>query len=131
MYWATIQTTTRPCDGIFEPEFRCDHHAPTERSEGFTNQLLVRERTIHLGGVEEGDAAFNRRPYEGDHLRPVRGRTVAIAHSHATEPNGRNFQIAESQFSLLHSILRCCAPRTTRTDTPALVRDHPRTRAAQ
>ena len=44
-----------------------DHLAPEGR-EGFAYQLLIGERPIHLGGVEEGDAAIDGRAEQADHL---------------------------------------------------------------
>ncbi len=55
-----------------EPEFGGDHHLLAEGGEGFAHQFFVRERTIDFGGVEEGDAAFNGRPNQRDHLLLVR-----------------------------------------------------------
>jgi hypothetical protein len=41
-------------------ELRGDHDAPPEWLERLSPQLLVRERAVDLGGIEEGDAAFDR-----------------------------------------------------------------------
>jgi len=41
----------------------------------------------------------------GDHLVLVRRRALAEAHSHAAEPDRRDFQIAASQFALLYFFL--------------------------
>jgi hypothetical protein len=109
----------------FEAEFGCDHHLTAERSQRFAHELFVRERTVGLGGVEERNAAFDRRPDQGDHLLLVGGRAVAVAHSHASEPESRHLQLAVSQSSLPHSRLQsqavansrckdgdCCASRS-------------------
>ncbi len=77
-----------------EPELRGDDHLAAERLESLAHQIFVRARAIHLGRVEERDAAFDRRPNERDHLLPVLGRSVGEAHAHAAEAEGRNFQIA-------------------------------------
>ena len=96
----------RPAVGIeLEPELGGDHHLLAERGEGFAHELLVRERAVDLGGVEERDAAFDGRPNQRDHLLLVRGRAVAEAHAHAAEPEGRDFQVALSKFALLHCFL--------------------------
>ena len=39
---------------------------------------------------------------EGEHLLLIFGRTVGRAHSHAAEPDSRNFQVAISEFALQH-----------------------------
>jgi hypothetical protein len=69
--------------------------------EGFAYELFVRERTVGFGGIEEGDASFDRRANQRDHLLLVRRRTVPKAHSHTAQPNSRDFQLAFPQFALL------------------------------
>ena len=94
---------TRLAVGVeLEPELGGDHHLPAEGGQRFAHQLLVRERAVDLGGVEEGDAALDGRPDQRDHLLLVRGRAVAEAHAHAAEPEGRDLQAAVSQCALLH-----------------------------
>ncbi len=86
-----------------ESELRRDHHLPAEGSEGFAHEFLVLERTIDFRGVEEGDAAFNRRANHRDHRLLFPCRAVARAHAHAAQPEGRDFQITFSKFALLHN----------------------------
>jgi len=88
-----------------EAELRRDGNASLERLERLAHELFVRERPVDLGGVEERDAAFDGRPDHGDHLLLVRSRTEAEAHAHAAEPEGRDFEVAASQFPLLHFVL--------------------------
>ena len=40
-------------------EFGADHYLVPEGGQRFAHQFLVRERTVDLGGVEEGDAALD------------------------------------------------------------------------
>ena len=91
----------------FEPELGGDHHLLAERSEGFAHEFFVRVRAVDLGGVEERDAAFDGRPEQRDHLLLVLGRTVAEAHAHAAQAEGRDFQVAFSEFALLHCFSFC------------------------
>ena len=111
-----------PAVGIeFEPELGGDHHLLAEGSEGFAHEFFVRERAVDFGGIEECDAAFDGRPDQRDHLLLVCSRTVAEAHSHAAEPESRNFQVAFSQFALLHCFSSChrlSARRRRRNTTP-------------
>src|SRR5207245_9244987 len=79
-----------------------DDGLAAERSQGRAPQLLVRERAVHLGGVEERHAALHGRPEERDHLLPVSRRTVREVQPHAAEPESRNFEAAASQLALLH-----------------------------
>ena len=62
-----------------EAELGGDHHLVAERRERFADQLLVRERAVDLGGVEERDAALDGRADQRDHLllvgRPGRSRS--------------------------------------------------------
>ena len=70
-----------------EAELGGDHHLVAERSESFAHEFFVRERTVHFGGIEEGDAAFDGRTNQRDPFLLVDRGTVAKAHSHAAEPN--------------------------------------------
>jgi hypothetical protein len=45
--------------GAVERRGLVDHDLPTERSERFTHELFVHERTVGLGGIEEGDPAVD------------------------------------------------------------------------
>ena len=56
-----------------EAELGGDHDLVAHRLERLADQLLVRERPVDLGGVEERDAAIDRRPDQRDHLAPVGG----------------------------------------------------------
>ena len=89
-----------------EPELGGDHHLLAEGSEGFAHKLFVQERAVDLGGVEERDAAFHGRAQQRGHLLFVFGRAVGKAHPHAAEPEGRDFQIALSEFAILHCLHR-------------------------
>src|SRR5215208_3234554 len=103
--WSEPSATCLMCCGrLFRPTHRGpplgsssklggDHHLSAARSERFAHELLVRVRAVHLGGVEEGDATFNRGPKERGRLLLVGSGAVAEAHSHAAEPDGRDFQL--------------------------------------
>ena len=47
-----------------EAELRRDHDAIANRRERFADELFVRERPVHFGGVEERDAAVDGRADE-------------------------------------------------------------------
>ena len=104
MLWPTVQPSLFAGLRIeLEAELRCNHHLLTHGSEGFPHEFFVGEGTVHFGGVEECNAEFDRRPDHGDHLLLVFGRTVTKAHSHASEPESRYFEVALSKFALLHN----------------------------
>jgi hypothetical protein len=84
-----------------ESELGRDHDLVTDGREGFPHELFARERAVDLRGVEERDAAVDRRPDQRDHRLLVGGRAVAAAHRHAAEPESRDFEIAK--FACLHS----------------------------
>src|SRR2546430_7348514 len=59
-------------------------------------------RSVNFCGIEERDATFDGRANERDHRLLVRWETVALAHPHAAEPEGRDLEIALAKFALLH-----------------------------
>jgi len=88
--------------GGFEPELRGNHHLPAEWSERLADELLVRERSVKLRGVEEGDAALHGGSQERDRLPLVGSRTQAKAQAHRPEAERRALQVAVPESSLLH-----------------------------
>ena len=75
-----------------------NHHLIAKGSKRFAHEFLVRERTVELGGVEEGDAALHGCTDQRDHFLLVRGwsgRAVDTAHAHAAKPERRDFQRAK------------------------------------
>ena len=85
------------------PEFRGHDHLAAYRGEGLADQLLVGVRPVDLGRVEEGDALLVGAADQRDHLPFVGGGSVAVAHAHAAQADGRNFRTAFSQFSVFHN----------------------------
>src|SRR5208282_6600156 len=71
-----------------EAELGGDDHLLAERSQRLAHEFLVRERAIDLGGVEERDALFDRRPDQGNHLLPV------------TRSFNSEFKIPNSEFEM-------------------------------
>src|SRR3989440_193054 len=87
-----------------DPELGGDHHLCAHRCQRLANELFVGVRTVDFRGIEECDAAFDGRADERDHRLLVRWETVALAHPHAAEPEGRDFQTTRSQFAFLHVV---------------------------
>ena len=75
-----------------EAELGGDHHLVADRLQRLADQLLVGERAIDLGGVEEGHAALESGADQADRVLRVGGRAVAVAQAHAAEAEGRDFQ---------------------------------------
>ena len=90
----------RPVD--VDAELGGDHHLVADRLQRFADDLFVRVRAIDLGGVEEGDAALEGRPDQADRIRRLHRLAVGLAHPHAAEADGRDFEAAVSEFALLH-----------------------------
>jgi hypothetical protein len=65
-------------------ELRRQHHLVASSEKCTAEQLLVRERAVHVGGVEEGDPELDCPMDRGDRLGVV-ARTVELAHPHAAE----------------------------------------------
>src|SRR4051794_34842899 len=85
-----------------EAELRRDDDAVADRLQRLADQLLVVERAVHLGRVEEGDATVDRRPEEGDHLLAWRSGAEGLAHSHAAEAERGHLQGAGAEGACLH-----------------------------
>jgi hypothetical protein len=97
-----IQAQLLPAGTEIVAEFAGDHYLVPEGRQRFAYQFLVRKRTVDLSGVEEGDAAFYCFTDQRYHFIPVGGGAAMVTHSHAAEPDSRNFQVAVSKFALLH-----------------------------
>src|SRR5271155_2197333 len=98
----------------FEAELGGDYHPAAQGSERLAHQFLVSVGAIDLRGVEECDAQFDGLADQRDHILLVRGRTEAKAHAHAAEAEGGDFQVAVSQFALLHFFSSRAAERPGR-----------------
>jgi hypothetical protein len=59
--------------------------------KGLTDEFLVDERPLHLGGVEQRDAALDGGAQQSDVRGPV--GAVALAHAHRSETDGGDPQI--------------------------------------
>jgi hypothetical protein len=77
-----------------EPELRSDHDLVSPSLDGPADQLLVGERPIHLGGVEEGATQLDGPMNGGDGFPviPLFRRSVRLTHAHAAETEGGHGQ---------------------------------------
>lgn len=85
-----------------ETEFGGDDDPIAHRRQRFAQQLLVRERTINLGGIEERHPLVNRGADQFDRLPFVGGRALAKTQPHAAQPQRRYFQPFAPQLACLH-----------------------------
>jgi hypothetical protein len=65
------------------PRNEADAHLFAERRERRADVLLVRERTVRLGGVEEGDAALDGGADDRNCFGAVGRRPIAVVQPHA------------------------------------------------
>jgi hypothetical protein len=85
-----------------KPELGGDHHLVAPPLERPAEQLLVGERAVDLGRVEERAAQLDGAMQRGDRLALV-GRAVGLAHAHAAQTDRRYFQPLSPQFAFGHS----------------------------
>ena len=71
-----------------EPELGGDDDVVAYRPQRLTDELLVVEGAVDLGGVEQGDAALDGGAEERDHLLAWRSGAEGLAHPHAAEAEG-------------------------------------------
>jgi hypothetical protein len=86
----------------FEPELGGDDHLVPDRRQRSADEFLIDEGAIDLGRIEEIDAHVHCRAKQRRHLLRILGRAIGKTHPHAAEPEGRDFQVAVSEFSFLH-----------------------------
>ena len=71
-----------------EAELGGNHHPVPHRPQRFAYHLLIRERAVDLGGVEERDTALHGRTDERDPVVPGDRSGVAGVQPHAAEADG-------------------------------------------
>ena len=105
-----------------EPELRRDHVLVAPPREGSADQLLVRERPVHVGRVEQGDAELGSAIDRRDRLCLVTllGGPVEVGHAHAAEPDRRDLEPLSPERAMVHVtyLCRCPAFRSPSKDDP-------------
>ncbi|MCY1246514.1 hypothetical protein D9M72_597540 [compost metagenome] len=72
--------------------------------DGFADQFLIGMRAVHVGGVEQIDAQFQR-PVQGCRgLAGVDAGRVEIGHAHAAQADGTDLWTVLAQLTCLHEI---------------------------
>src|SRR6185369_16464485 len=66
-------------------ELRCNYNFIAKGSDRLADHFFVRERPVSFGGIEEGDAAFERRANEFDCFLFISGRSIAVAQTHTAQ----------------------------------------------
>ena len=93
---AAVERRPLPVGGRIrgEAELGRDHHLPAERLQRLADQVLVVERPVGFGRVEEGDPALHRGPQERDHRASVGDGRVRLAHAHAPKADRGDLEAA-------------------------------------
>ena len=78
-----------------ESELGGDHHVVADVGQSLADELLVGERPVDLGSVEEGDAELDRLADDGDAVLLVEVQAVGMAEAHAAEADGGDLQVAD------------------------------------
>ena len=82
-------------------ELRGEHDLVAAAGDRAAHELLVGERAVHVGGVEEDDPELERPVDGGDGLVLV-GGAVELGHPHAAEALGRYLEALAAECALLH-----------------------------
>jgi hypothetical protein len=75
--------------------------------QGLAHEVFIGERTVHLSGVEEGDAEVGGGADEGDAFRLADGGAVGVAESHAAESDRGYLESAAAKSALDHCSALC------------------------
>jgi hypothetical protein len=106
--FSEASATSRMCSGRLltprgaAPPLRSKPNFVANRLQALADQLLIDERPIDLGGVEEGHAQFDGPVEDPDRLSFIRGRSIGPAHAHAAEPDGGDLQSPGSEYARFH-----------------------------
>jgi hypothetical protein len=85
-----INSQARSVLTSFVTELGGEHDLIATRGDGSTHETLVREGSVHVGGVEEGHTRIESGVDDSDRLIVVR-LSVELGHAHAPESLGGDF----------------------------------------
>ena len=100
-----------------EAELRGDHHAVADRRECFADELLIGERAVHFGRIEERDPSVDGGPDDGDAVWTRQGTAVTLADPHAPETERRHFEAVPAQRACLHLLSFSFGPCICRSES--------------
>ncbi|MNF74851.1 hypothetical protein D3C84_568950 [compost metagenome] len=87
-----------------DAELACQKHLITLAGDGFADQFFVGVRAVHVGGVEQVDAQFQRTMQGGRGFPGVRAGGVEISHAHAAQTDRADLRTVFTQLTCLHEI---------------------------
>ena len=96
--------------GVDEAELGGDDDLAAERGECLADELLVGQRTVDLGGVEERDAELDGAADDADHLVAELAFGDLASEAHAAEPEGGHLQTVRAECSLVHVVAPVVVP---------------------
>src|SRR5579875_2285410 len=86
----------------FPAKLRGNYDLTPKRLESLAHELFVCIWAVDFCSIEKRNAEFHSPSNQRDHFLLIFRRTIRKAHAHTAQPDGRNFKIALSKFSLLH-----------------------------
>jgi hypothetical protein len=85
-------------------ELRCQHDLIPSTGDRAPDELLIRERSVRVGRVEEVHAKVEGAVDRRDRLILV-GRSVELGHAHAAQSELRDFEPLATKCSCIHYLL--------------------------
>jgi hypothetical protein len=80
------------------------NHLVAPAAEEAPQEFLVRKWSVHIGGVQKGDAELKRAPQGGDRFRVIPSG-VELRHPHAPEPLSGHDQALPAEGALNHGAI--------------------------
>src|SRR5581483_3552899 len=102
VFGAAVDTQEFSIRRALVAELGRQHNLITTSLNSLAYQDLILERAVHVGGIEEIDAAVEREVNGGDGFGIV-GRAIELRHAHASETQARDFQAETAQGNLVHT----------------------------
>src|SRR6266508_1049620 len=84
---------------VFDAELGRDHDLLAHWRQRLPDELFISMGPVDLRRIEEGGAAFHGGADERDHRLFVGGDAVALAHAHAAEAEGGDFEARFAEFA--------------------------------
>lgn len=85
-----------------KPELGGDHNLRAERRDRFADQLLVRERPVRLGRVEQGDAAVEGVADQPDRVRLLHDMAIRARQPYAAKAERGDLKAAAAEGAAFH-----------------------------
>ncbi|MNQ78676.1 hypothetical protein D3C85_935970 [compost metagenome] len=87
-----------------DPELAGQEHPVALAGNGLADQFFIGVRAVHVGGIEQVDAQFQRAVQGGRGFAGIRAGGVEVGHAHAAQADGRHLRTVFSQLTCVHEI---------------------------